>query len=94
VITRFPLIGLGRGGDDTVGGGALCRWFFCGVLNLTGLARSVRTGDALIARGLRGRGGDNDDDDDGIARVGAARMGGGRARASLTTVTPDAFMKF
>jgi hypothetical protein len=55
----------------------------------------LRTGDALDARTFRTRGGEK------LRRrallfIGFAgwRTGGGRALVSLTTVTPDAFMKF
>jgi len=58
---------------------------------------ATREGDTLIARATRVRGGEK------LRRrvlvmlatvVVAVRIGGGRAVVSLTTVTPDAFMKF
>lgn len=60
----------------------------------------LRTGDELIARTVRARGGEKLRRRVFIAFVffggggGVVRTGGGRALVSLTTVTPDAFMKF
>jgi hypothetical protein len=92
VIDSFPVTGVGRVGVVT---GALS--FFCGVLKTT-MGALLLMGDKLIARTARARGGEK------LRRRvfvfiafvfgGVVRTGGGRTLASLTTVTPDAFMKF
>jgi len=99
VITRFPSFGFGRGGDATGG------FAFCGVLKTRlGLgthALRTRGGDAVDARTVRARGGEKLKRREFMARAdelcvsrGDALMLGGRTLVSLTTVTPDAFMKF